>query len=203
MTRREELPGFVQDALEDADDAELAAIGETLGLLAAAIEPEPVSGHARQRLLQAVDDPALRFSPFFDRLSQLFDLGLDRVREITAQIDDAANWESGPMPGVRLLHFAGGPRVAAADNGLVQLEPGLAFPKHRHLGAERVLILAGAYRDDSGRVWRAGDLHASDPSIQHSYVVLEEGPCLQAVSIEGGIWIEGMPGPIGGSTASG
>jgi hypothetical protein len=163
--------------------------------LAAAVEPEPPAAAARQRLLDQASAGAERWAPFVERLARFFDLGSERIREIVAKIGDAASWEAGPMPGIELVHFAGGPQVAAADNGLVRMAPGLAFPRHRHLGTERILILEGGYTDDAGRVWRAGDVHVSGSDVQHAYVVLEAG-VIYALSLEGDIWIEGMPGPM-------
>lgn len=195
MARRKDLPEFVLEALETASDDELIATTDSLGWLATAVEREPVSAAARKRLLDEVEKN--RFLPFFDRLSQFFDLGLERIREIVQQIDQATSWESGPMPGIDLMHFPGGPRVATADNGIVRMAPGFPFPKHKHLGEERVLILEGGYTDDQGRVWRAGDLHIADQRLDHAFVVLDEG-VLFALSLDSGIWIEGMPGPMRG-----
>jgi hypothetical protein len=195
MARRKDLPEFVLEALETASDEELIATADSLGWLAAAVEREPVSAAARQRLLDAVAKN--RFLPFVDRLSDFFDLGVERIQEIVQSIDEAASWESGPLPGIDLIHFPGGARVAAADNGIVRMAPGLPFPKHKHLGIERVLILEGGYTDDKGRVWRAGDLHVADQTVEHAFVVLDEG-AVYAVSLDGDIWIEGMPGPLRG-----
>ena len=197
MARRE-LPDFVLDALESASDADLAGAAESLGVLATAIEREAASDEARRRLLAAASASDERFAPFFDRMAELFDLGVDGIRQVLLQAADAAAWQPGPMPGVELFHFDGGPRVATADNGLVRLAAGLPFPKHRHLGTERILLVEGAYVDDSGRLWQAGDLHVSRPDDVHSYRVTDDGPCLLALSLEDGIWIEGMPGPLRG-----
>ena len=197
MARRD-LPDFVLEALESASDAELTDTAEALGVLATAIEREPASAEARRRLLAAASASDERFAPFFERLSELFDLGVDAVRRVLTKAADGAAWQPGPMPGVELFHFEGGPRVAAADNGLVRLAPGLPFPKHRHLGTERILLIEGAYVDDAGRLWQAGDLHVSGPDVVHAYRVTDDGPCVLALSLEDGIWIEGMPGPLRG-----
>lgn len=195
MARRTDLPEFFAEALEGASDEELAAALESLAFMTAAIGREPPSAEARQRLLSAVE--AEPHAPFVEKLSALFDLGVERIREILTAIGDAASWEPGPMPGIELMHFAGGPRVASADNGIVRMAPGLPFPKHKHLGVERILILEGEYVDDSGRRWGPGELHVSDASMEHAYTVGERG-VTYALSLEGDIWIEGMPGPLRG-----
>jgi hypothetical protein len=197
MTRPEDLPEIVLAALEAADDQELATAAESLAFIAGALEHDAPSAIGRERLLRAIGSGAERWAPFVDRLSHFFDLGVERIREITAKIDELASWEAGPMPGIELVHFAGGPRLASADTGLVRMAPGLAFPKHRHLGVESILILHGSYTDDAGRVWRAGDLHISTTDSEHAFVVSDQG-VLYALALEGDIWIEGMPGPLRG-----
>lgn len=39
---------------------------------------------------------------------------------------------------------------------LIRMAPGSGYPTHRHLGPEDVLILAGGYADDDGRIHSAG-----------------------------------------------
>jgi hypothetical protein len=193
--RPDDLLELAREALGAASDEEIRQAADALGLLAIAVRPDAPSSEARQRLLAAASAGAERWAPFVDRLARWFDLGAERIREIVAGIDSAASWEAGPMPGIELVHFAGGPRVAAADNGLVRMAPGLPFPRHRHLGTERILVLAGSYTDDSGRVYGPGDEHVSGSDVEHAYTVGEAG-VIYALSLEGDIWIEGMPGPM-------
>ena len=70
---------------------------------------------------------------FAARFAALFDVTVDRAREILGLIERAASWET-PAPGVGLVHFDGGPACAAADCGFVRLAPGTAFPFHTARG---------------------------------------------------------------------
>src|SRR6188768_653770 len=110
-------------------------------LLAALAELEPPapppSSALRARLLANVASPGRRLAPLYGALADLFDLGDAELVSLFERAEDASAWVSLPVPGVRLLHFAAGPRVAGADSGLVRMEPGAPFPQHRHLGLER------------------------------------------------------------------
>src|SRR5688572_13863864 len=88
---------------------ELDVVREALGLVAAGAGPAlhaPAQGRAR--LLAALDG-GKRFRPFLRDLARHFDLSLARMRELFQQIDDAKYWEAGPLPGIAVMHFAGGP----------------------------------------------------------------------------------------------
>jgi putative transcriptional regulator len=98
-------------------------------------------------------------------------------------------WEDAGMAGVRLLHLDGGPKVATADCGLVHVEPGRAFPPHRHLGDEWVLVLQGQAQEDSGRQFLPGDLIHKAPGTVHSFRILGKEPFAFAVVLfEGLAW---------------
>jgi quercetin dioxygenase-like cupin family protein len=184
------LPEFARDALgADQKPDEERALVEAFAALSAGLEPVQPSSEARARLLAAVSEE--RHAPFFERLSRLFDLGVERVREIMALADDPASWEPGPMPGVMLMHFGGGPAVATADVGLVRIEAGFAFPRHRHLGTERALIIEGGYADDSGKQYRPGDVHEMHEGTVHSYKVFDSGPMMLALVLYTGIDVQG------------
>lgn len=156
----------------------------------------------RQKLLANVMRPRLRYAPLFGKLSRLFDWGDLELAALFERAAQAEAWVPAPIPGVQLLHFTGGPRAAGADNGLVRLAAGTRFPAHRHLGRERALVLEGAYRDEQdGRLYVAGDLHEMIEGSAHAYVVTDDGPALLAVSLVGGVEVEGYgtlsPSPAG------
>jgi putative transcriptional regulator len=89
--------------------------------------------------------------------------------------------------------LTGGARVAGADNGLVRLAAGARFPRHTHLGSERVLVLEGGYRDEpSGHLYWPGDLQEMPAGSAHSYVALPERELLLAVSVVSGVEIAGL-----------
>lgn len=155
-------------------------------------EPVAPSASLRSRVLGTVAR-ATRLSGFAERLAALFDLGRERsdvlVREAAGS---AAAWQAIPVPGVRLFHFAGGPRVAAADCGLVRLEPGARFPAHRHGGDEWSLVLAGeAEEEGSGDRWQPGDLVHRGAGSVHAYRAVGPEPLVFAVVLYGGIEMEG------------
>jgi hypothetical protein len=107
-----------------------------------------------------------RFEQFSDRMAKLFDVTIDRARELLGLIERPASWEN-PVPGVHLIHFDGGPACAAADCGFVRIAPGCKFPWHTHRGEEVSVILSGAMRDHDGKVLRAGDELVHQEATQH------------------------------------
>lgn len=185
-----DLPEFLQ-GLDAEPDTALAA-----ALAVGAPQTSPPAA-LRGRLLASATAGAERYAPFLPALSDLFDLAQARVREIVATIQRLDDWEPGPLPGMQLLHFAGGPRVAHADTGLVALPPGFAFPQHRHLGREQIFILSGGYRDSSGTEYGPGTLHEMLADTEHAYTVLPGARCVFAVVLETGIEIDGV-GRVGG-----
>jgi len=147
----------------------------------------------RERLLATAVRPRLRFAPLFGALSELFELGDSDLAGIFERAADERAWIKSPVPGAQLLHFSAGPRAAGADNGLLRLRAGARFPTHRHLGAERVLVLDGGYRDEqSGQIYRAGDVHEMPEGSSHAYTALPERELLFAVSLVGGVDVEGF-----------
>jgi quercetin dioxygenase-like cupin family protein len=146
----------------------------------------------RERLLANVRRPRLRFAPLYGRLSELFDLPETELAHLFERAAAPGAWLAAPIPQTELLHLEGGPRVAGADNGLVRIRAGARFPRHRHLGPERVLVLEGAYRDEqSGRIYGAGDLHEMAEGTAHAYTALPDRDLLLAVSVVRGVDVEG------------
>lgn len=145
---------------------ELAALEEDLAIAATA-GLEPLAPSSRERLVASAGGPQ-RFAAFVPTIMRLFDLGAEAVRALLARIDDASSWESSPIAGVRLIHFAAGPAVAASDAGFVAIDAGLRFPRHRHLGAEVGVVLEGTLHDE-GRVHRAGEVVEWPADSVHEY----------------------------------
>jgi hypothetical protein len=194
---RELLEEYVLGQLSQADERELLAAlarspelqRELAGLreIAAAslnvgeLRPRP---QARAALLRAVDGAERRFA-FVPDLVKLFDLGAERVRELLRLIDDATQWEAGPMPGISVMHFDGGPNALAADNGFVRLAAGLKFPMHRHLGNEVNYVLEGALRDGDGTLYLPGEGIVKNIDTPHEFSVPDAADALIAVSQDG------------------
>jgi putative transcriptional regulator len=67
------------------------------------------------------------------------------------------------------------------------MEPGCAYPSHRHIGPEEVLVLQGGYRDDRGE-HRAGDYILNEAGSAHQPTALDFGEdCILFAVAHGGI----------------
>lgn len=178
----ERLPAYVLGALPEDEQRELdalvaasaplqeevARITEALLGVAEGVPPIEPPDRVRARLLRAVGGVD-RFQPFLAEIGRRFDMAVDSVRALLARIDDPAAWEPGPLPFIRLQHFAAGPGVPATDAGLVKVAAGHTFPRHRHLGWELTIVLEGAMRE-GGRVYRPGDAVERQADDPHEYV---------------------------------
>lgn len=205
ITMRDYLAALALDSL-DASEAEAlrfalerddglreqhAALVETAAALA---EAAPVSGadaasvaSVRARLFDA---PASALAPglferFGARFAAIFDVTLERAKELLGLVDDPLAWEPGPGPGSWLVHFQGGPAVAGADTGFVKLAPGARFPWHRHHGHEHSLILAGIGDDSLRGHLVPGDEPTADGATEHDFVAAGDQPYLFAVRVWG------------------
>ena len=193
---RELLPAYALGALEGdeasrveralAEDpvlaAELDALLEAGADLVAALPPEAPDPAVRARLLASVEG---RFARFAARFAQLFDVTLERARDLLAMADVPSAWEAGPGPGSALLHFAAGPRYASADAGFVRLAPGMTFPWHRHHGHEHCLVLAGEAVDSMCGTMRPGDEATADGGTEHEFRTVGDEPYVFAVRVFG------------------
>ena len=176
---REAIEAELADSAEL--QSELAAIDATLAELAHAAPALEPSAGLRDRLL-ASTDPETPWEGFVTRLTELFDLAADRVREIMRAPADA--WTTGEYPNAALLHFDGGPRLATADCGLVRIAPNASFPHHSHGGDEWSLILSGRAEEDTGVIWEPGDLIHTGADKAHTFRALGEEPFVFAVVLE-------------------
>jgi hypothetical protein len=186
MKKPVELPEFVSESGAIVDARLSRALAE---LTADATAPPQL---LRERLLATIARPRLRYAPLFGALAELFDLGDSALAELFERAETPHEWTASQVPSTELLHLAGGPRVTGADNGLVRILAGARFPTHRHLGLERVLVLAGGYRDEpSGRLYLPGDWHEMSAGSSHAYTALPERPLLLAVSLVSGVDVDG------------
>lgn len=185
------LPEFAEEYVSGGSDGiELQAAFETLATLVDDEHGQPSAGRAR--LLAAVSGASERFAPLFGKLTQLFDLGADSLRDVFTRAAEEREWHAGPLPWVSLFHLVGGPRVAGLDAGLVRLQRGTPFPAHRHTGRERVLILEGGYHDDAGRWYGPGALHDMNQGTEHALQMTAERDTLLAVVLDGEIQVTGI-----------
>ncbi len=174
----------VDEALSSSAELhnQLYEIQETLNTMALSVSPLQPGPRLRERILASIE-PSTRFEGFTERFAELFDLDRKESRRLLAKIDQsqASEWASSIFPGVRLLKFPGGPRVADATCGLISIKANTIFPRHRHRGEERVLVLQGRARENTGRLFQPGDLLISEPESEHAFMTLGPGPCVLAV----------------------
>ena len=169
------LPAAEQAALSTEIDAspelqrEVDHLTEALAGSVSALAPVAPSAAARARLVDALAGPD-RFRPFFAELARRFDLTIDAIRGLVARIDDPAAWEGSPWPWIKLIHFAGGPALGAADAGFVRVKAGTTFPRHSHEGPEFAFVLEGTMIKN-GRRYHAGDVDEVPEDEVHEYSV--------------------------------
>ena len=168
---RELIPLYALGALDETESAQVERALENDPSLAAELDaylsltPAAVPGaDVKARLMTSIGGG--RFERFSARMASLFDVTIERARELLGLAERDASWER-PMPGIGLVHFDGGPACATADCGFVRIAPGCTFPWHTHRGEEVSVILAGTLRDHEGRLLRPGDELVQPQGSQH------------------------------------
>jgi anti-sigma factor ChrR (cupin superfamily) len=164
---------------------ELQEIEETFSVMAQALPPAAPDPGRKAILLAALETQS-SFSEFLEPLCELFDLGKREVERVLGWIGDPRRWEPGPMPGIEMLRCAPGPKAAAWEVGFIRFAAGLAFPRHRHLGLNTELVMAGEFTDlETGVLHRTGELIVKDEGTEHAFVVSADEPCLLATRFPG------------------
>lgn len=189
LSPEEEIVVDEAAARDPALAGELASYRDAAALLIAPVTP---SADVKTRLMASVGDG--RFERFSTRMGKLFDVSVDRARELLGLAERPASWEAA-MPGIGLVHFDGGAAYAAADCGFIRLADGATFPRHTHKGEEVSLILSGQLRTvDNGveRVLAAGDELVQADGSEHDLVAVG-GECVFAARAMNGIEIGGAP----------
>ncbi len=154
--------------------------------LAASLEPVPPPPFVRARILASAE-PRGHLAAHADALARFFEIGLEKARALLEAIATDDAWEPHPS-GLRIVHVAGGPRLAAAHTTLARFPAGAQWPLHRHTGEERHLFLAGGIREHvTGRTFHAGDLLVSAPGTEHAFDVLPGEDCVTAVILTAGV----------------
>ncbi len=161
---------------------ELDAIQLALSQIAMAETPVLPNAGLRTTVLDSIKEET-RFNGFIDRFSSLFDLDQSASAKLLAKIDAVSGneWESVLFPGVDIMKFSGGPSVASATCGIVQVKSGKLFPAHQHQGDEQILVLAGSARDDHNREFNAGDSCLFQSGSRHSFRITSNEPFVFAV----------------------
>ena len=81
----------------------------------------------------------------------------------------------------------------AADGGhsfLLKVEAGRAMPQHTHEGEEWVMVLKGAFDDETGHYVR-GDIAVSDDTVEHQPVAAPGEDCVCLVFTDGPLKLTG------------
>lgn len=197
--RKPPAPGDREDVFQDmplwaADDLAPDALAEAFTALSLALPPVSAGPDLRARLLAGAAAPERRFAPFIARLARLIDVAHDRARDLLADLARPEIWQPF-LPGVDLVHLAGGPATAGADVGFVRVKAGHTFPLHHHRGDERVLVLQGGFTDSAGALVSAGDLVHQGGGTSHSLTALPDGPDLIYAVVVFGVDIPGVSLP--------
>ena len=194
---RELLPLYAVNALapDEAADVERAvqadpSLAAELDSYLSLITPVAPSPDVKARLLASIGSG--RFEKFADRMAKLFDVTIDRARELLGLAERAASWES-PIPGIGLVHFDGGPACATADCGFIRIAPGCTFPWHTHRGEEVSVILTGTLRDHEGRLLRPGEELVQSSGSQHDISCHGDEEVIFVARAFGGIDVANSP----------
>lgn len=175
-------------ALDPQLAAELVAYQDTAHHLVTPVEP---SRAVKSRLLASIGGGPLE--RFAQKLGALYDVTVERARELLGLIERPASWET-EAPGIGLVHFGGGPAFAAADCGFVRLAPGAIFPFHKHLGEEVCVVLEGAVFDaTNNRMIETGDEYFQATGTEHALINRGSVDCIFAARVMHGIEIGGAP----------
>lgn len=160
------------------------------GALLDDLPPAAIAGDALERALARLDQPhamppPAAFAPSSrllpTPLSRYAPAGLDGLawRRVVSGIDQAA------------LPCGGGPMKAA----LLKIAAGRAIPRHTHRGSEMLMVLDGAFSDETGRYAR-GDVEVSEETIAHRPVADADRDCLCLIVTEGPIRLTGLVGRL-------
>lgn len=188
-----EPPDFARDALEGTDPAEARELVELVHRLPDALPSLPSSEALRARLLAEASRAPERYAPFTRTLSELYDLPREDIRALLAKSADARAWKHSGLPGIKKLSVKAGARCEGAQTYLVKFGAGERFPEHVHDDLETVLLMSGAYTEDSGRRYETGDLHVSEPGTSHAFTIDGDEDCVAATVLHGTLNFRSLP----------
>jgi len=165
--------------------AALRELEASFSLLALSVAPRQPGPSLRERLLARVGSPAHRYDPLLDRFAHLMDLREEKARRLLARLAEPSFWRKTPWPAFALTEVDAGPGVRGKQAALARLQAGHAFPRHKHLGDERYLVLQGQCRECSGETAVAGDLVLREAGTVHAFSAPTSRDLIMAVVAEG------------------
>jgi putative transcriptional regulator len=169
-------------------EAELTALRDATHQLGAMSTVAP-SPDVEAQLLASIGGG--RLERFAAQMSKIFDVTVDRARELFGITERASAWDI-RLPGIGLIHFDGGPACATADCGFIRIMPGGTFPWHTHRGDELSLIVAGTLRDHDGKLYRPGDELFHPGGSSHELTVAGDEPVIFIARAFDGIEVAGV-----------
>jgi len=149
-------------------------------LMMATLEPVAPPAEGRNRLLASVQGAA-RLLPFYTDLCRHFDLSRQRVAELLSKIDQPGAWTRGIEPIQGFLDFVPGPRCEGLRAGLVRMNPGAQFARHRHVDREVTYVLEGIMRNGEGARFGPGQAIEMAAGTEHALLVDGDTPVLLAL----------------------
>jgi quercetin dioxygenase-like cupin family protein len=186
-------PDFAQEALEGADPTERRELLELVHRLPDVLPTAGGSAQLRARLLDETSRAPERYAPFTRALSELFDLTRDDVKGLLERSADPRAWKSSGLPGIKKLQVKAGASRAGTQTYLVTFAAGARFPEHRHDGLETVLLMAGSYTEDTGKVHGTGDIHLMEPGTAHAFTIAKDEDCVAATVLHGKLNFRSLP----------
>jgi predicted ChrR family anti-sigma factor len=180
-------PEFALEALEGTDPTNQRELLELVHRLPEALPTGTGPTALRSRLMEETSRAPERYAPFTRTLSELYDLPRDDVRALLQQSADPKAWKWSGLPGIKKLAVNAGASRKGAQSYLVKFAAGVHFPAHHHAGVETVLIMAGQYTDDTGKMYDTGDMHVMEPGTSHSFTIAKDEDCIAATLLHGGL----------------
>jgi predicted ChrR family anti-sigma factor len=186
-------PDFAQEALEESDPAERRELLEVVHRLPEALAVAGTPSGPRARLLEETSKAPERYAPFTRKLSELYDLPREDVKALLQQSAEPRAWKASGLPGIKKLQVKAGQSRAGAQTYLVKFEAGAHFPEHHHDGLETVLLMAGSYTEDTGKVYATGDIHVMEPGTAHAFTIAKDEDCVAATVLHGKLNFRSLP----------
>jgi predicted ChrR family anti-sigma factor len=186
-------PDFAQEALEGSDPTERRELLELVDRLPDALVAGGAPAALRARLLEETSRAPERYSPFTRKLSELYDLSRDEVKALLQRSADPRSWKASGLPGIKKLQVKAGSSRAGAQTYLVTFAAGAHFPAHHHDGLETVLLMAGSYTEDTGKVYGTGDIHVMEPGTAHAFTIAQDEDCVAATLLHGKLNFRSLP----------